>query len=396
MSSLAHAAPAPQVLVTDEDRRLVNQQILEQNPNATDLHVALYLRDCERLGLHPLDKLIVFTLRKSTKTIIDNRGNERETTTINYAPITSIDLFRSRAADTGEYAGSDDAIFTGTPGRDDFKATVTVYRIVQGVRCPFTATARWKEYNANNRMWRAMPHGQLAKCAEALALRKGFPRELGRLYIREEMDQAGNDETGEGGGRSTRRRVRQPEEVSAESVTMPSGAAASVATDSTAGHATAAPASTAPASSSDREPWADPEGFWCGFVKEGVEGLYSKTFKPQQNGGKAQQRHYYIVFEGDDRAFHTYDAEIAKLAQRLRRESKPIALLIKRNEKFSAWDVTEAKPAVVATGAGTPAHAQAEDEDHEGSTLTPSELPPPRGDGGLFDDDEDKLGGALG
>ncbi len=39
--------------------------------------------------------------------------------------------------------------------------------------------ARWSEYkpSSDDFMWQKMPHGQLAKCAEALALRKAFPRQ---------------------------------------------------------------------------------------------------------------------------------------------------------------------------------------------------------------------------
>ena len=98
---------------------------------------------------------------------------------------------RIRAAETDEYAGSDDANFLGG-GEYPSSATVTVWRLVQGTRYPFTATARWSEYkpDQNDFQWRKMPHTMLAKCAEALALRKGFPRQLAGLYAREELDQA--------------------------------------------------------------------------------------------------------------------------------------------------------------------------------------------------------------
>ena len=73
---------------------------------------------------------------------------------------------------------------------------MTVWRFVQGQRCAFAATARWAEYkpDANDFMWKKMPHTMLAKCAEALALRKGFPKQLAGLYAKEEMEQAGGGE----------------------------------------------------------------------------------------------------------------------------------------------------------------------------------------------------------
>lgn len=146
--------------------------------DATDDELRLFLHDCGRRGVHPLDRLIHFT----------KRGGK-------YVPITSIDFMRSRAAATGEYAGNDNPVFVyGDPdAKHPTESTVTVWRMVQGTRCAFTATARWSEYNPGQGldfMWKKMPHVLLSKCAEALALRKGFPQEVAGLYAAEEMDQA--------------------------------------------------------------------------------------------------------------------------------------------------------------------------------------------------------------
>lgn len=162
--------------VTTDQLDLIRRTIAK---DATPDELKLYLYDCARQGVHPLDRLIHFTKRSGR-----------------YTPITSIDFMRIRAADSGEYAGSDDADFRDTePGDTEhpgFIASVTVWRLVQGTRCSFTATARWTEYkpDANDFMWKKMPHTMLGKCAEALALRKGFPKQLAGLYAREEMDQA--------------------------------------------------------------------------------------------------------------------------------------------------------------------------------------------------------------
>jgi phage recombination protein Bet len=167
------------VMVTPDQMALIKHTIA---PDATDAELQLFLYDNARRGVHPLDKLIFFTKRKGK-----------------YTPITSIDFMRMRAAETGEYAGSDDAVFVDIPAtvklpnRPD-AAKVTVYRLIQGQRCPFTATARWDEYYPGDGdigfMWRKMPHTMLAKCAEAMALRKGFPQQIAGLYTAEEMAQA--------------------------------------------------------------------------------------------------------------------------------------------------------------------------------------------------------------
>src|SRR4029453_3086891 len=146
--------------------------------DATPAELDLFLYDNARRGVHPLDRLSHFSKRSGK-----------------YTPITSIDFMRGRAAATGDYAGNDDAIFTGAPQSDQWAATVTVYRFVHEQKCLFTATARWPEYKPaeHDFMYRKMPHTMLAKCAEALALRKGFPQELSGLYAAEELAQTPED-----------------------------------------------------------------------------------------------------------------------------------------------------------------------------------------------------------
>lgn len=164
------------VAVTGDQLDLVRKTVAN---GATDAELRLFLFDCQRRGVHPLDKLLHFT----------KRGGK-------YTPVTSIDFMRSQAAMTGEMAGSDDAIFVDAlDGGHPESAMVTVYRLTQGQRFAYSATARWSEYCPDNApMWRRMPHTMLGKCAEALALRKAFPQQLAGLYSREEMDQADTPE----------------------------------------------------------------------------------------------------------------------------------------------------------------------------------------------------------
>ena len=174
MSNELQVAEAYNIVVTAEQKELVKKTVF---PDATDAELQLFFFDCTRRGIHPLDKLIHPTKRNGK-----------------YTSITSIDLFRQRASESGEHMGTDDAVYTGDPGQKDFACSVTVYKHLRGEKCPFTATARWSEYFPGEKqgfMWQKMPHLMLAKCAEALALRKAFPQQLHGLYTNEEMAQAG-------------------------------------------------------------------------------------------------------------------------------------------------------------------------------------------------------------
>lgn len=138
---------------------------------------------CAQLNLSPFLNQIHFVRRKN------NDGTYSITTQV------GIDGFRLHAQRSGGYAGSDEPVFEYDDKSDGTKypckATVTVYKIVQGVRCPFTASARWDEFfpgeGPHSFMWNKMPHNQLAKCAEALAHRKASPAELSGLYVEDEM-----------------------------------------------------------------------------------------------------------------------------------------------------------------------------------------------------------------
>jgi len=163
-----------------EKIELIKQTVAK---GATDLELELFLHACKRTGLDPLMKQIYAIKRKNHKT------NQME-----MSIQTGIDGYRLIADRTGHYAGSDEPIYViGEDGFPDV-ASVVVYKMIGGVRCPFGSSARWKEYYQDSSpMWKRMPFLMLGKCAEALALRKAFPAELSGVYTHEEMMQADSE-----------------------------------------------------------------------------------------------------------------------------------------------------------------------------------------------------------
>lgn len=147
--------------------------------DATDDELNLFLFDCKRRGVHPLDRMIHFVKRGT--------GSDAKAT-----HQCSIDYFRSEAEATGEYDGQDEPEFEYADGEQfPSLSRVKIYR--KGINRPFIGVARWAEFcpaGKQDFMWRKMPHGQLAKCAEAQGFRKAFPKKFQGIYTDDEMQQA--------------------------------------------------------------------------------------------------------------------------------------------------------------------------------------------------------------
>lgn len=156
--------------LTREQVDLVKRTVAK---NATDDELALFIHVANKSGLDPFAKQVYAIKRGGAMTIQ-----------------TGIDGFRLVASRTGQHAGTDEAVFEEDDQGRPIKATVTVWKIVAGQRVPFAASARMSEYNAGQGLWTKMPYAMLAKCAEALALRKAFPADLSGIYTNEEMAQA--------------------------------------------------------------------------------------------------------------------------------------------------------------------------------------------------------------
>src|SRR3990167_8102286 len=156
---------------TKEQLGLISRTIAA---GATPDELALFIGQCKRTKLDPMTRQIYF-IKSGGKVMIQ----------------ISVDGFRVIAERSGDYAGQDAPVFEEDENGRINKCTVTIYRWHGDNRYPAgVGVAYWKENARNSPTWDKMPHTMIAKVAECIALRKGFPNDLSGLYAPEEMEQA--------------------------------------------------------------------------------------------------------------------------------------------------------------------------------------------------------------
>jgi phage recombination protein Bet len=150
---------------------------------SSDAELQLFTHICNRTGLDPFAKQIYAIKRGDTMTIQ-----------------TSIDGYRLIAERTRGYAPGRQPDFVMSDGKLISATAYIRKQTDDGTWHEVAATAFFDEYVQRDRtgapmqFWKKMPHTMLAKCAEALALRKAFPADFSGIYTREEMAQAENVE----------------------------------------------------------------------------------------------------------------------------------------------------------------------------------------------------------
>jgi phage recombination protein Bet len=163
-------------LWTPEQAQLISTTIA---PGCSNDELRLFAYACQRTGLDPFSKQI-YAIKRGGKMTIQ----------------AGIDGLRSIAERTGQLDGSE-TYWCGPDGAWvdvwlDSKPPAAAKTILHRKGCahPFTATARFADFNAGQGLWSKMPSVMIAKCSEAQALRRAFPADLSGVYSTDEMDQA--------------------------------------------------------------------------------------------------------------------------------------------------------------------------------------------------------------
>lgn len=210
------AVKMPSLQMSEAELLLVLRNSLY--PGAKDESIKLVISYCRAAGLDPMQKP-VHIVPMDVKSGKEESGKDIYIKRDVIMP--GVGSYRTQAARTGLYAGMSepqfgptkkiatklkqwnnahkgDRTFTMVDGPDiEFPdwCRITVRRMLGNQTVEFTAIEYWQENYATagndttapNAMWKKRPFGQIAKCAEAQALRKAFP-EFGAQPTADEME----------------------------------------------------------------------------------------------------------------------------------------------------------------------------------------------------------------
>ena len=154
----------------------------------TEAELNLFISVCNRTGLNPLTRQIYAIVTSP------NDPKWRK-----FMTLVSIDGFRIIAERSGRYLGQTAAEWCGDDGvwkevwvSNKYPTAARIGILISGNPIPLYVTAHWSESakltGKGTGTWEKMPCLMLAKCAEALALRKAFPQDMSGLYSPEEID----------------------------------------------------------------------------------------------------------------------------------------------------------------------------------------------------------------
>lgn len=180
---------------TNQNQDMMTAMRTSLYPGASDASIKMVLAYCSASGLDPMLKPVHIVPMWDAKS-----GGMRDVV------MPGIGLYRTIAARSGQLAGISapefGPIVTSRLGSVDVEypcwCSVTVRRqLATGVVAEFTAVEYWIENYAikggkerdhgPNAMWAKRPRGQIAKCAQAQALRMAFP-EVGAQPTADEME----------------------------------------------------------------------------------------------------------------------------------------------------------------------------------------------------------------